>query len=73
MMIVRVLVAVVPQVSVARHIEPPGFGEYSGIWRDIFPFFAIIRPWISSRRCECSLRLRMLGTCRQQAVSWVFP
>src|SRR5579863_7074953 len=25
-----------------RHIEPPGFDQYPEIWRDIFPFFAII-------------------------------
>src|SRR6202022_1923433 len=46
-----------------RHIEPPCFGEYPKIRQDIFPFFAIIRLWISSRRCGCSLRLGMREIC----------
>src|ERR1700722_13567874 len=45
-----------------RHIEPRGFGQYPEIWRNIFPSFAIMRSWTSSRRCECSSGLRMPET-----------
>src|ERR1022692_277762 len=44
-----------------RHIESPSLGEYLEIWRDIFPFFAIIRPWINSRLCEDAGNLSAAG------------
>ena len=38
-------------------MEPPGSDDYPEIWRDIFPFFAIIGSWINSRRYERAKRI----------------